>query len=217
MLWSLEAARLAVKNIASLWNMAGSSAVDVPVKFSEGILKLPPCICWPRYEKRTITSVHYGDVIMGAIASQITSLTIVYSTAWSDADQRKHQSSASLAFVWGIQRGPVNSPPKWPVTRKMFPFDDVIMVLLGCMYTSLNNKVLSGCPGYVLSCVWIVLGTSCLGYELSHWYSMNWRYTHNETRHRKTMCHLNDFAAPQWCLRTMKLSAQHIRCNWIAI
>ena len=56
---------------------------------------------------------------MGAIASQITSLTIVYSTVYSDADQRKHQSSASLAFV--------NSPHKWPVTRKMFPFDDVIM------------------------------------------------------------------------------------------
>ena len=42
---------------------------------------------------------HYGDVIMGAIASQITSLTIVYSTVYSDADQRKHQSSASLAFT----------------------------------------------------------------------------------------------------------------------
>ena len=69
---------------------------------------------------------HYGDVIMGAIASQITSLTIVYSTVYSDPDQRKHQSSASLAFVWGIHRGPVNSPHKWPVTRKMFPFDDVI-------------------------------------------------------------------------------------------
>ena len=70
---------------------------------------------------------HYGDVIMGTIASQITSLTIVYSTVYSDADQRKHQSSASLAFAWGIHRGPVNSPHKWPVTRKMFPFDDVIM------------------------------------------------------------------------------------------
>ena len=39
---------------------------------------------------------------MGTMASQITSLTIVYSTVYSDADQRKHQSSASLAFVWGI-------------------------------------------------------------------------------------------------------------------
>ena len=70
---------------------------------------------------------HYDDVIMNAIATQITSLTVVYSTVYVDADQRKHQSSASLAFVRGIHRGPVNSPHKWPVTRKMFPFDDVIM------------------------------------------------------------------------------------------
>ena len=70
---------------------------------------------------------HYGDVIMGTIASQITSLAIVYSAVYSGADQRK-QSSASLAFVRGIHRGPVNSPRKWPVTRKMFPFDDVIML-----------------------------------------------------------------------------------------
>ena len=68
---------------------------------------------------------------MGAIASQITSLTIVYSTVYSGADQRKHQSSASLAFVRGICRGLVNSLHKWPVTRKMFPFDDIIMKLLG--------------------------------------------------------------------------------------
>ena len=71
---------------------------------------------------------HNNDVIMGAIASQITSLTIVYSIVYSDADQRKHQSSASLAFVWGFHRGPMNSPHKWPVTRKMFPIDDVIMI-----------------------------------------------------------------------------------------
>ena len=70
---------------------------------------------------------HYGDVIIRTIASQITSLTIVYSTVYSDADQIKHQSSASLAFVWGIHRGPVNSPHKWPVPRKMFPFDNVNM------------------------------------------------------------------------------------------
>ena len=64
---------------------------------------------------------------MGAIAFQITSLTIVFSAVYSDADQRNHQSSESLAFVRGIHRGPVNSPHKWLVTRRMFPFDDVIM------------------------------------------------------------------------------------------
>ena len=72
---------------------------------------------------------HYDGVIMGATASQITSHTIVYSTTYSDAGQRKHQSSASLAFVRGTHRGPVNSPHKWPVTLKMFPFDDVTMWL----------------------------------------------------------------------------------------
>ena len=80
-----------------------------------------------RFNGSYFKHVHYDDVTMGAIASQITSLTIVYSTVYSGADQSKHQSSASLAFVWGIHRGPVNSPHKWPVTRKMFPFDDVIM------------------------------------------------------------------------------------------
>ena len=65
---------------------------------------------------------------MGAMASQITSVTIVYSTVYSGADQSEHQSFASLAFVWGIHRGPVNSPHKWPVTQKRFPFDDVIMI-----------------------------------------------------------------------------------------
>ena len=60
------------------------------------------------------TPVHYGDVIMGAIASPITSITIVYSTFHSNADQRKHQSSASLAFVREIHRGLVNSPGEFP-------------------------------------------------------------------------------------------------------
>ena len=64
---------------------------------------------------------------MTTMASQLTSLTVVYSIVYSGADQRKHQSSASLAFVWGIHRWPLNSSHKGPVTRKMFPFDDVIM------------------------------------------------------------------------------------------
>ena len=71
----------------------------------------------------------YNDVIIGTIASQITSLMIAFSTIYLDTDQRTHQSSASLAFVRGIHRRPVNSPHKWPVTRKMFPFDDVIMIV----------------------------------------------------------------------------------------
>ena len=80
-----------------------------------------------KYTTLVKETLHYNDVIMNLIASQITSLTVVYSTVYSDADQRKHQSSASLAFVRGIHRGPMNSPHKVPVTRKMFPLDDVIM------------------------------------------------------------------------------------------
>ena len=78
---------------------------------------------------------HYTDVKMGAVASQITSLKIVYSIVYSGTDQRKHQRSASLAFVRGIHRRPVNSPHKWSVTQKMFPFDNVIMTLIPSSYS----------------------------------------------------------------------------------
>ena len=60
--------------------------------------------------------LHYSDVIMSEMASHITGVSIVYSTVCSGADQRKHQSSASLALVGGIHRWPVNSPHKGPVT-----------------------------------------------------------------------------------------------------
>ena len=70
---------------------------------------------------------HYNDVIMTTMAHQITSITVVCLTVYSGTGQTKHQSFASLAFVRGIHRWPVNSPHKGPVTRKMFPFDDVIM------------------------------------------------------------------------------------------
>ena len=71
--------------------------------------------------------LHYCDVKMGTMVSHITSLTIVYWTIYSDADQRKHQRSASLTFVRGIHRGPLNFPHKWLVTRTVFPVDHVIM------------------------------------------------------------------------------------------
>ena len=67
---------------------------------------------------------------MSSMASQIASLMIVYSSVYSGSDKKKHQSSASLAFVRGIQRSPVNSPHKGHVTRKMFPVDDVIMIFI---------------------------------------------------------------------------------------
>ena len=125
---------------------------------------------------------HYDDAIMGAIASQITSLTIVYSTVYSGADQNKHQSSASLAFVWGNHRGPVNSPHKWPVTRKMFPFDDVIMwckKVIMWWYTN-NGKV---------TAVWI-------------------KHTNLNNSLRKMLikqfseAHYNDVTYVTWCLQT---------------
>ena len=95
-----------------MWQILDGNASRIPFYYH---------VVWQRL-------VHYNDAIMNAIASQITSLTIVYSTIYSDADQRKHQSSTLLAFVWGIHRGPANSSHKWPVTRKMFPFVDVVMV-----------------------------------------------------------------------------------------
>ena len=89
---------------------------------------------------RIINVLHYNDRIMTATATQITSVSIVCSTIGSDADQRKRQSSASLAFVRGIHRWPVNSPHKRPVTRKMFPFDDVIIIWL-CHHKSSGRRI----------------------------------------------------------------------------
>ena len=77
---------------------------------------------------------------MSAMASQITSLTIVYSTIYSGADQRKHQICASLAFVWEIHRWPANYPHKGPVTRIMFPFDDIIMDTIICHEYQQNSQ-----------------------------------------------------------------------------
>ena len=92
-------------------------------------LERMPKIHLPRsHTRKTILRfAHYSAIIMSAMASQITSVLSIYSHVCSGVDQRKHQSSASLAFVRGIHRWPVNSLHKGPVTREMFPFDDVIM------------------------------------------------------------------------------------------
>ena len=95
--------------------------------------------------------MHYNDVIMSTITSQIPSIPMVYSTIYWGVDQRKHQSSASLAFVWGIHRWPVNYPHKGPVTRKMLPFGVVIM----------------GCSKQVLAIFWWIINHGDLGYVCS--------------------------------------------------
>ena len=87
---------------------------------------------------------------MGAMASQIISLTIVYSTVYSGADQRKHQSSSSLAFMRGIHRWPVNSQHKWPVTWKMFLFDDVLMNPLQSVYITTTKQSTTKQYAYII-------------------------------------------------------------------
>ena len=84
------------------------------------------------------TFVHYNDVITSDMASQITSFGIVYSSVYLGENQRRYQSSASLAFVRGIHRWPVNSPHKGPVTRKVFLFDDLIMITM-VLLTTMNR------------------------------------------------------------------------------
>ena len=73
-------------------------------------------------------NLEHASWVCGRVLHRITSLTVVYSTVYSDADERKYQSSTSPAFVRRIHRWPVNSAHKWPVTQKMFPFDDVIII-----------------------------------------------------------------------------------------
>ena len=101
------------------------------------------CITGHITQAQQIRLLHYNDVLMRAMASQIISLAIVYSSAYSGADQRRHQSSASLAFVRGIHRRPVNAPHKGPVTRKMFPFDDVIMKCQSRIHIQDQNLVIT--------------------------------------------------------------------------
>ena len=106
---------------------------------------------------------HYDDVTMSGIASRTTSLTTVYLIVYSRADQRKHQSSASLAFVRGIHRRPVNSPHKGSVMRKMVPFDDVIMsdMVPSIISVDLQCSIRFYCPAcrtYVIaSRFWVVV------------------------------------------------------------
>ena len=87
--------RLNVSFVLSAVRLGGTEYGDCSYRASA----VSVCLC-----SKPRKTVHYDDVIMSTMASQITSLTVVYSAVYSDANQRKHQSSASLAFVWGIHR-----------------------------------------------------------------------------------------------------------------
>ena len=100
------------------------------------------------YFTATGAEIHYNDVIMSAMASQITSIAIVYSIVYRGIDHRKHQSSASLAFVREIHRWPVISPHKGPVTRKMSL----------CSYIFPSTRAEQPCRMWI--CRWSITGTS---------------------------------------------------------
>ena len=141
---------------------------------------------------------------MSTMASQITSLTIVYSAVYSGRDQRKHQSSASLAIVRGIHRWPVNSPHKWPVTRNILPFDDVIMNQTKTFYDS-NTEHLLWLVGTMWRC-----GTGAL--LQTKWldaYSVpNMMTSSNGDIFRVTGPLCWEFTGPRWIPRTKASDAK---------
>ena len=111
--------------------------------------------------------MHYSDVIMGAMASQITSFTIVYSIVYSGADQRNIKASRHWPLCGQFTGDRRNPPHEWPVTRKMFPLDDVIMdafmLLFLFQYTPLTTMSANCSKGvciiiilWVVLCCWIV-------------------------------------------------------------
>ena len=95
-------------------------------------------ICLYNYGGNLVPAVpHYSDVTMSAMASQITVISTVCSTICSGSHQRKHQSSASLGFVWGIHQWPVDSPHKGPIMWKLFPFDHVILIIMQSSFSQI--------------------------------------------------------------------------------
>ena len=115
---------------------------------------------------RNIPKTHYNDVIMGAIASQITSLTIVYSIVYSDAYQRKYQNSASLAFVRGSHRGPVNSRTNDQLLIFLCYFIQHVSYLLAEVSNSNSYCLQTRCP--IVTQLISLLSSWCHKAEWSH-------------------------------------------------
>ena len=102
----------------------------------ENVFEMASVLLWHQFVNPSLAEMahlveillmHYNDVIMGPMASQINSLTIVFSVVNSYADQRKHQSSASLPFVREFTGARWIPRTKGQSSGKMFPFDDVNM------------------------------------------------------------------------------------------
>ena len=104
---------------------------------------------WPLFKLILVT--HHHEITTSAMMSQITGIWTVCSLVCSGAHQRNHQSSVLLTFVRGIHQWLVDSPHKGPVTRKMFPFDYIIMIRSG---TALQHLVPVGLLWHVYMMKW---------------------------------------------------------------
>ena len=188
----------------------------MPVHTSVPVGSIWPQLVTGRTLFDTLEDIHYNDVIMSEIASQITSLRIVYSIVYSDADQRKQQSSASLAFVRRIHRGPVNPPHKWPVTRKMFSFDDVIMNGTTILMPYLKVKSLLfiyGCPIFKwIAETWLRgLGTGIIVLVIAGgWHALLWDPSKAKISKSGKLLMISE-KTPMWCAMNWKLL--YLKCN----
>ena len=127
---------------------------------------------------RTVKSNLYNncDAIIRAMESQITVISIVCSIACSGRDQRKHQSSALLTFVKGIYRWPVDSPHTGPVTRKIFPINDAVIICTQWMAMGASNSNYEYHKYQFVS----VIGFNVIGWNRLKWMKMdrdNWWYS----------------------------------------
>ena len=155
---------------------------------------------------------HYNDVIMNAMAPQITSLTIVYSTFYSGTYQRKHQSSASLAFVRGIHRWLGNSPHKGPVTRNMSPFDDVIMICSSSRrtHTSPSPHTLHSVSSVRLHAKWQISGRDHSGQKCR--FMWVWLKTYTQPRAFAPLSLLTKLiSTPLSCKTHCKVLLAHVK------
>ena len=127
MVWDAIAPIMTKFPITEKWTY-GTLETPSPELLSSTIIAKNMCAQFVECHRHIVLlHIHNSDVTMSVMASQIASVSIVCPTVCTGANQRKHQSFVSLVFVRGIHRWPVDSPYKRPVTRKMFPFDDVIM------------------------------------------------------------------------------------------